>query len=365
MVKIVIMNKIDRFILTRLFAITAMVLLMLIIIYIIIDFSENSDDFTDRGATLTEIWSDYYLRYIPEIIRLVTPAAVFVACLLLMGKMAQQLEIIALKAAGVSLYRILIPFLGFSFLCAGIISYMDAYVVPASNKHRIEFERTYLMVRSDRVDRNKIFRQESENTILVVNYYSPNDSTAYRTQLITFENDRVVQTIESGRMEWRDKGQQWAMFSSTIRDFHETGFNEQRVSYKDTTLQILPRDLARSTSDVYQLTYPEVREYLQALERIGASGLELPRVQFYGKIAYPFSIIVITILGVAIASVRRAGGTGLVLGIGLGVIFMYLALVKIIEPFGIAGTISPLQATLLPHALFFLIAIVTLIKTPK
>src|SRR5690554_3514443 len=102
-------NKIDRYILFRLFSITAFVLLVLIFIFIVIDFSENSDDFADRGATLREIWFDYYLHYIPEIIRLVSPVAVFVACLLLTGQLSDRLEIIAMRAAGISLYRLMFP----------------------------------------------------------------------------------------------------------------------------------------------------------------------------------------------------------------------------------------------------------------
>jgi len=359
------LNRLDRYILVRLAATTALVLLMLIVIYIIIDFSENSDDFTDRGAVLSEIWGDYYLNYIPEIVRLVMPAAVFVSCLLLMGRMTQRLEIIALKAAGVSLYRILLPFLGFSLVMAALVSYMDGYVVPSSNKARIDFERTYLMTRSDRVDRSKIFRQESENTILMVNYYSSNDSTAYRTQLMRFDGHRVNQIVESARMEWNESEGVWTMYTSVFRDFHETGFTERRVARMDTVLSILPRDLARTTSDVYQLTYPEIADYLRSLERVGASDIELPRVQFYGKLTYPLSIIIITVLGVAIAAVRRPGGTGVILGAGLGIMFFYLAFMKIIEPLGAAGSINPLHAALLPHVVFAVIALIALLRTPK
>ena len=158
---------------------------------------------------MAEIWGNYYLQYIPEIIRLVTPAAVFTATLLVLGKMAQQLEVTALKAAGVSLYRLSVPFLLFALAAASTLAWMDAKVVPDANKVRIEFERTYLMSRSDRIDRSRIFRQESENTILAVNYYLPSDSIAYRTQLISFEHGRVKQVIESGRMEWREDIPGW------------------------------------------------------------------------------------------------------------------------------------------------------------
>lgn len=102
-----------------------------------IDFSENSDDFTDRGATFNEIWLSYYLPYIPEMIRLVIPVAIFSACLFLTGQLSERLEITAFKAAGVSLYRLLMPYLAFAVIAAATISYLDSSIIPKSNKTRI------------------------------------------------------------------------------------------------------------------------------------------------------------------------------------------------------------------------------------
>ncbi len=359
------MNKMDRFIIMRMSTITLLVLFLLIAIFIIIDFSENSDDFTDRGATLGQIWNDYYLNYIPEIIRLVTPLAVFTACLLLTGRMAQRLELVALKAAGVSVYRILRPFLLYAVVCAGIVSYLDGYIVPKSNEARFDFERKYIMSSSDRVDRNKIYRQESPNTLLSVNYYAPTDQIGYRVTLYTFENNRVVSALDAGRMEWDPENRRWFLYNVTKRTLSEEGVSRFESSRMDTTLTILPRDLARTTSDVFQLTYPEIRDYIASLERIGASEIELPKVQYYGKLSYSFSIIVLTILGVSIASVKRSSGTGFILGVGLAVSFLYLAFMKLIEPFGIAGAIDPMWTALTPHLFFFVVSLIVLIRTPK
>ncbi|HAC16923.1 MAG TPA: YjgP/YjgQ family permease [Bacteroidetes bacterium] len=359
------MNKIDRFIIKGLLSITLLVLLLLILIFIIVHFSENVDDFTDRGATFNQIWTDYYLPYIPEIIRLVLPVAVFTSCLLLTGQMAQRLEITALKAAGVSLYRLMTPFLLFAIISAGIVSYLDGFVVPLSNKQRIEFERQYLMSKSDRVDTNKIYRQESENTLLSVNYYAPDEEIGYRIQLFRFDETRVIETLDAGRMEYNQELKHWEMYNTTRRVIHSSGYDISSEARIDTVLTILPRDLARTTSDIFQLTYPEVVDYLESLERVGASEIGLPRIQFYGKLFYPFSIIVVTILGVSLASVRRSGGTGFILGAGLAVSFLYLAIMKIIEPFGAAGTLDAMWAALIPHILFLGVAMWTLFKTPK
>ncbi|MEN9839192.1 MAG: hypothetical protein RL177_671, partial [Bacteroidota bacterium] len=73
----------------------------------------------------------------------------------------------------------------------------------------------------------------------------------------------------------------------------------------------------------------------------------------------------VTLLGVAIASIRFNGGTGMHLGIGLAVSFLYLAMMKLIEPFGYSGMLSPAMTTLFPH-LFFLTATLILVwRTPK
>ncbi len=355
----------DRHILWNLISVTLLVLFLLILIFILVHFSENVDDFTDRGATFKQIWMDYYIPYIPEIIRLVLPVAVFTACLLHTGKMAQRLEITALKAAGVSLYRLMLPFVMFAVVSGGIVSYLDGFVVPGANKHRIAFERQYLMTSSDRVDTNKIYRQESPNTLISINYYAPDEQVGYRMQLFRFDKTKVIETIDVGRMQYDDSLSVWKLFNVTRRNMTSTGYKEVQIAQIDTLLTLLPRDLARTTSDVFQLTYPEILEYIDSLKRIGAGSVELPKIQFYSKLFYPLSIVIVTILGVSLASVKRSSGTGFILGSGLAISFLYLALMKIIEPFGAAGSIDPLIAALIPHGLFFIIAVGILIKTPK
>lgn len=359
------MNRIDRFIVTRLLLATLMVLGVLIFIFIIIDFSENSDTFSDRGAEPGEIWGRYYLNYIPEMLRLVSPMAIFVAVLLVAGQMTDRLELTAIKGAGVSLYRFMWPFLLFSGTLALSISYLDGFVIPGANAERIAFEQEYLSRHTDRIDRNDIYRQEGENTILTVNYYDVGNEAAYRIRLVHFEGNKIVETLEASRMDWLPEDRQWRLIRSERRIFNENGFEKFEHMERDTTLNIRPRDMARRTSDVYQLTYPEIADYIASLQRSGAGGVALPQVQFYGKLLYPAGIFVISLIGIGISTQRRKGGRGVLLGIGLIISFFYLALMKIIEPFGAGGQLDPLLAAALPHAIFFVISLVLIWRTPK
>lgn len=330
-----------------------------------LDFSENSDDFSDRGATFAEILGQYYLNYIPEMIRLVIPLAVFSACLFLTGQLSERLEITALKAAGVSLYRLILPYIAFTIVCAGIISVLDAYVIPISNKKRIAFEDTYLKQKNERIDRNDIYRELDGNSILQVNYFDSKQNTAYRIRLVEFDSLTLRKTTVATSMAWQEETKKWRMISLRERFYSDSGYVETQASGKDTLLSILPQDLSRTTSDIYQLTYPEARQYIAAIERSGAGGVNIPKVHFYGRLAYPLSIIVVIIVGFSVAAVRRRGGKGIYIAAGLAISFLYLTFMKIAEPFGAHGTLSPELAATLPHAFFFLVGLFLLIQARK
>lgn len=358
-------KKLDRYIFSRLLTITFFVILVLVFIFIVIDFSEHSEDFTDKGATFAQIFGTYYLNYIPEIIRLITPVAAFVACLYLTGQMSERLEITALKAAGISLYRLLAPYLVFAFLTAICISVLDGFVIPDANQKRIAFESEYLHGKSERVDRSQIFRQESENTIFKISYYNAKENTGHRVDVVNFSGDSIRQRMFIQRMIWQEDSSLWKLEDINRKTFGSLGYRETHIDSMDTTLNILPRDLARKTSDIYQLTYPEAENYIASIERSGAGNVELPKVQLYSRYAYPFSIVVVMIVGFALASVRRSGGKGFYIAAGLTVSFLYLVMMKVIEPFGGKGEIDPMLAAVLPHFIFLVVGIGLLINTRK
>lgn len=358
-------NKLDKYIFIRLLTITLFVIVVLVFIFIMIDYSENSDDYTDKGAQMSEIWGDYYLNYIPEMIRLILPVAVFTACLFLTGQLSERLEITALKAAGVSLYRLIVPYMVFAFFCAGTISFLDSKTIPKSNKAKIEFEKKYLKKSSESIDQNDIYRQISQNVILSVNYFDDNQNIAYRIKLTESDSSGVISTVSANQMAWGEVEDKWTLKTVTKRDYTVNGYKEQTLAKIDTSIAVFPRDLSRSTSDIYQLTYAEAIDYIESIERSGAGNINMPKVQFFGRLVYPLSILIVMVIGFAVASVRRRGGKGIYLAAGLAISFLYLAFMKIAEPFGYYGAISPELAASIAHISFFIVGLFLLITAKK
>jgi lipopolysaccharide export system permease protein len=113
------------------------------------------------------------------------------------------------------------------------------------------------------------------------------------------------------------------------------------------------------------LTYGEAADYIDSIDRSGSGSVALPQTQLWGRILYPVSVIIVTFIGFTIGYERRKGGQGVPIAIGLSVSFVYLTLIKTIEPLGYAGVLSPLMAALLPHAFFGLSAVALVLLTRK
>lgn len=359
------MNKFDRFIIKRLLFLTLPVTFLLIFIFVMIDFSENSDEFFNQGATLGQIFSQYYLNYIPDMARQILPVAVFASCLFITGQLTERLEITSLKAAGISLYRISLPYIFTGLLLAGAASYFDAYIIPNANERKFAFEERYLRGNVEEVENNDIFRQPFPDTQIRVNYFDRSQNVGYQIRMVQYEDNEVIRTTNASKMEWDEEKEVWVLQGVREQAFNDYGYAEFQYNRKDTSLNLYPRDLARTSSDIALLTYREAADYIESLERSGAGSTADPKVKYYARLAYPLSIVTVTMIGFAFASVRRRGGRGVYIAGGLLFSFIYLAFMEIIKPFGSKDVLDPVIAATLPHITFLIVGVILLISTRK
>lgn len=339
----------------------------LIVFFIVLHWVEYSDDFLDRGATIYEVFTVFYPNYIPEIVRLTSPLALFLSCIYLTGTLAQQLQLTALQTSGVSLYQLMRPYAGVGLLVTVFMFGFNGWIVPRTNEVVVRYENEYLNPGNRTIETSEIHRQNGPNTILSVGYYDTEEKRAHNVSLQKMEGtSRLAWRIDAERMEWSDSLSTWHLEQVTRRRFRDGKEPFKRtVESIDTTLQVYPRDLARSKSDVAAMTIPAASEYLSALRRSGVGQLERPLVAYYNKFAYPFANLILIVIGVPLASVRRRGGQAMRFAIGLTAAFLYLSVQKLSEPFGYSGALSPALTAWLPHATFAVVALVILWRTRK
>ena len=359
------MTTFDRHIIARFLAATALLVGLLVVFFVVLDYLEYVDDFMDRGATAKQVFGTYYLNYIPDIVRLTSPLAVFLAAIYVTGRLAQSMQLVALLSSGVSLYRLMVPFVVVAVAVTGFMFWFNGWIVPHTNAVVIEFQSEYYKKAPEQAETSQLHRQNSPGSVLSVGFFDQREEQAYRISLEDFEAadgrpgaERLARRIDASDMLWVDSLGMWHMRDVTRYIFRPDTTIRREITSLDTVLQVLPRDLARTERDAERLTIPEAREYLDGLRRAGADRIGRPLVSYYGKFSYPIANLILVVIGVAMASVRRRGGQAVQFGIGLFIAFVYLALQKLSEPFGYAEAVPPIVVAWVPHVLFAAFAVV-------
>ncbi len=348
---------------------------LLVVFFVVLDYVEYIDDFMDRGATIRQVFGTYYLNYVPEIIRLTSPLALFLAAIYTVSRLSQSMQLTAMTMSGVSLYRLMAPFVlaGLAFT-AGML-FFNGFVVPKSTGTVIDFQQRYFNDATEEAQTSEIFRQTGPGAVLAVGFFDAGLNRAFRVSLFDFEADTsdgstgseyLESRLDAQEMTWNDTTLKWTFDSPIRRTFLQDGSERiDSLANFDSTLSVFPRDIARTERDAERMTISEAGDYVESLRRAGASHIGRPLVDFHGKLAYPLANLILVLVGVPLAARRRRGGQAIQFALGLFVAFVYLAMQKIAEPFGYAEAIPPAAAAWVPHGIFFVIALVLLARAPK
>lgn len=358
---------IDRYILRHFIINFLFGILCFIIIFILVDLFENLDKFIDNNLPITSVLYYYYL-FMPEIIKLITPLSILLASLFTISRFINFSEYTAMKSAGISIYRYLLPILIFGVILTGISIYFNGWVVPRSNTKKFDFERTYL---KRNIVTNQIMNlhfQDKQNRIISVGFYEKLTQSCNNVTIAIFNPDTLTQLdirIDAKQMIWDNSRKDWQLFSMFQRQFLKTG-QEKIIYYPSKYVSEL--DYLKKINITPDLIYkrqlrPEelnLQEFRAFIDNLKISGLDTTKneVDYYSTISFPFSILVTIIFGVSVSSNRRRGGAALQFGISIIVCFIYLGFVKISQSFGYNGDISPILTAWLANITFSVISII-------
>lgn len=361
------MTRFDWHVLRRFLAASALLVVLLAAIFVTVDFSEYVDDFLDRGATTGQIFGEYYLYYIADIVRLTSPLALFLGAVYVTARLAQSMQLTAVRMAGISTWRIMRPFVLAGVVFTVAMVGFNGWVVPRANAVVHDFQNRYYRDAPEGGG-SEIVRQAAPNVIVSARYFDREQGQAFRISLVTLADSGagIVQRFDAAQMTWVDSLGVWRARDVIARQFAADGRERfERFAEVDTALAIRPRDLAQSERDVERMTLPEAGEYVESLERAGVQERGRPTVAYHSKLAYPLANLVLVLMAVPLAARRRRGGQAAHLAIGLGVAFLYLALQKTIEPLGYVQELPPAFAAWSPHVLFAVIALGLLARADR
>lgn len=338
---------------------------MIIVIVIIFDITERLDDFIEKEAPLKEIVFSYYMNFVPYFVNLFSALFVFISVIIFTANMAAKTEIVAILSGGVSFYRMLIPYMVSAIILMALSFYLNNFVIPISNQKRLAFEEQYIKnpYRNTAMD---IHRQISPGTYIYFENFNNISNVGFKFSLEKIEGGELKYKILSDFIKWDTLNELWRVHNYTIRTFEGNDEKLLQGRILDTTFSFRPEEFSQRTSSAVEMyNYYELNAEIEEQKFKGSELVVYYQFEKYKRMVFPFATVVLTLIGVSIASRKVRGGIGLHIMFGFLISFSFIIFMEFSKTFAISGSAPPLLAAWIPNILFGVLAVYLLFKAPK
>ncbi|MFW5792777.1 MAG: LptF/LptG family permease [Bacteroidota bacterium] len=337
---------------------------LIILIVIIFDFSERVDDFIENKAPLNEIIFVYYLNFIPYFANLFSPLFTFIAVIFFTSRMAFNTEIVAILSNGISFKRMLVPYIVAAIFLSILSIYLSNFLIPSANENRLDFESKYIKKQTRFKDRN-IHMQIRPGTFIYLESFNDRNQIGYSFAMEVIEDGKLKTKIIAETIRWQEGEELWKMTNYNIREIN--GLEEELTSgrVKDTILNFKPYDFMQSLQDMETMDFRTLNKFIENERIKGSENIKFYLVEKHRRIAFPFSTIVLTLIGVALSSRKVKGGIGLHLGIGLALSFSFILFMQITTTFATNGNLPAWLSLWIPNFIYAALGFYLIYKAPK
>ena len=350
------MNILSRYILKEFFRSFATALSGISIVYLCVDFLQKADDFIRLKASLSQIIR-YFLFNLPSIITPSIPIAALIATLLSLGALSRHNEILAMRAGGISLGRIVLPILAGGLLISalGFINnelIMPTYVAKANYIRKVEIEKKQQIVM---FRRNKLWLRGPDNSIANIAFVSPDRNVMFGLNIFKLNKDFTVrERIQADSLLWENNA--WRLQQSMV--YVQTGDTVVARPANGEVYNIVesPADLGMIVKSSEEMSFAELWDYVRRIKNSGYNAMR-EEMALYGKISFPIASLLMVMIATPLSLQRvRSGGAGSGIAIAVFISFAYWGLLSIGTALGRSGALPPLTASWLANIIFSLYA---------
>ncbi len=347
------MRLLDKYILkeyVRFFVITG---ISLVSLYLIVDFFEKIRMFLSNHASIVQVAS-YFLFSIPMIISLMLPAAILLATLITYSNLSKFSEMIAMKANGISLYRMAGPVLIVSGIFGILLFYFSEIITPLS------IQKAEYILKTE-VQKQKIFGSfkqnelwyRSENAIYNFKMFDVTNNTLRGIVINYISHDFTLQMrIDAQSAEW--KNGQWVFHNLLLTHFDTTNtpvleWHQEKI----IPLPEKPNDFKIMQKDAEKMGFFDLWKYINKIQKEGYDATRY-LVDLHGKLAFPFVTLILVLIGISFSTrSERQGGVMQSVGIGIIIGFSYWIVHAFSLSLGRSGVLPPILSAWIANLLFF------------
>ena len=362
----------DDYILREFLATLALVLVTFVLLLLVFTFFELLGDIIRNRTPLVTV-GEYLINLTPSMIYTITPLCVLLGVLVTFGTLNRTNELTAMKATGISLYRVVLPIVIIAFIVACSLFIFDESYLPGGNR-RQEALRSVIKGRPAqtfyRPDQKWMFGKQEPNKPERIFYYQFFDPDNDRfANVSVFEINpadfTLVRRIFAASAHWEPQLQQWVFENGWERAFSGDSVGSFSQFEVKTFAEIpeKPQYFKKESLQSSEMSFSQLRRYIRDLSQSGFDTMPL-RVQLNRKLAYPLITLVMAVLAIpfALSMGRRGSLTGVAVAIGLAIGYWVTA--AIFEAMGNVNMLPAILAAWSPDLLFALAGSYLLLKTP-
>jgi LPS export ABC transporter permease LptG/LPS export ABC transporter permease LptF len=361
----------DAYVVREFLNIFILVLASFVMLMLVFTFFELVGDILRNHIPLTTV-GDYLFNLAPSMLYAITPLAILIAVLVTFGVLNRNSEIIAMKATGISLYRLVIPIVSIAAILAVGLFLFDDFYLPQANR-RQEALRSTIKGRPPQTflhpEEKWIFGQQhpgEPGRIFYYQFFDPDDNAFVNLSIFEFNPTTfaISRRIFATRVFWDSSRSSWRFVNGWARDIE--GNNTAYHEFKDTTFSEIHEDpgyFKKENRQSQEMNFGQLDNYIKDLRQSGFDTMRL-RVALWHKLAYPLIAIVMAVLAIpfALSMGRRGSLTGIAVAISVALTYWVVD-----GLFGAMGNVNYLPAALAawsPDILFGLAGGYLLLRTP-
>jgi LPS export ABC transporter permease LptG/LPS export ABC transporter permease LptF len=316
---------------------------------------------------------DYLINLTPFFLSQVAPLAVLIAVLVTFGVLNRNSEIIAMKATGISLYRLVVPVVSIAAILAVSLFLFSEFYLPQANKRQDALRNVIKGKPAQTVthpEQNWIFGQPNRGEpgrIFYYRFFDPDKDEFANISVFEFDPSTFALTrrIFAAKAVWDSGTDTWLFqngWENEIQGDHPSGFR----AFTQTSFSEIHEDpgyFNKESLQAQEMNFGQLDRYIGDLSQSGFDTMKL-RVALWQKLARPVVAIVMAVLAIpfALSMGRRGSLTGIAVAIGVALTYF------VVESFfGALGNVNYLPAALAAWSsdiLFGLVGGYLLLRTP-
>lgn len=350
-------NILDRYILREFTKVLLLVLVSVVALFVIVEYTEISRDVRENGVAASTLLR-YFRFQIFTVLNWTLPISVLVATLVTFGILSKNNEVTAIKSGGVSLYRVAAPIIFVAAIISVLAYFILDFVLPYANQRSSQLKRRIEGKTAITSSQQKLWYLGKGRYIINFLAYDTNAKRLTQVQVFEFHPSdfRLTRRVYATSATWN--GQAWAFENGWIRSFTDDGESTFTPITRPVALFYpeTPEDFATEVTPPDQMTYAELRRYIRTLRESGYAADELA-VKLYAKTSWPVISIVMALIAMPFAF--KIGRRGALYGIGLALVLgiVYWMVYAIFTKFGEVGNLPPLLSAWSANILFAIAAV--------